>query len=312
MKEKISLPMARRIALAAQGFADARPAATPDRRHLARVLARTGLLQIDSVSAVVRAHYMPLFSRLGPYPTPLLDEAASKKPRRLFEYWAHEASFLPVEMWPLMQWRMARAAKGEGKSHISVNLASVMALDGKRVILVDADMRRPSVHKVLDLENQRGLSNVLVGQLSLQEALQDTDLDNLQVICSGPIPPNPPELLGSRAFEDLMDRLEQLADVVIFDSPYAPNSASMLSVSTDRPGTCSRECSTGVSPEASNTTLALGLWLAAERNASSTNSGTFAPNQTNNRFGGMGSGFSGSAGTAAGLPSPSWLPTQRG
>ena len=60
MKEKISLPMARRIALAAQGFLDPRPTAVPDRRHLVRVLSRTGLLQIDSVSAVVRAHYMPL------------------------------------------------------------------------------------------------------------------------------------------------------------------------------------------------------------------------------------------------------------
>ncbi|TIO35596.1 MAG: winged helix-turn-helix domain-containing protein, partial [Mesorhizobium sp.] len=97
MKEKISLAAARRIALGAQGFTDARPAGTPDRRHLARVLSRTGLLQIDSVSAVVRAHYMPLYSRLGPYPLALLDNAAVTRKRTVFEYWAHEASFLPVE-----------------------------------------------------------------------------------------------------------------------------------------------------------------------------------------------------------------------
>jgi uncharacterized protein YcaQ len=109
MREKLSLPMARRIALAAQGFADPRPAGPIDRRHLNRVLARLGLLQIDSVSAVVRAHYMPLFSRLGPYPMSLIDDAASGRRRRLFEYWAHEASFLPLETWPLMQWRMERA-----------------------------------------------------------------------------------------------------------------------------------------------------------------------------------------------------------
>ncbi|MER8484180.1 winged helix-turn-helix domain-containing protein [Mesorhizobium sp. M1322] len=113
MKEKISLAMARRIALAAQGFADPRPNSTPDRRHLARVLGRTGLLQIDSVSAVVRAHYMPLYSRLGPYPLALLDNAAVTRKRKVFEYWAHEASFLPVETYPLMRWRMERAERGE-------------------------------------------------------------------------------------------------------------------------------------------------------------------------------------------------------
>ncbi|RWO25606.1 winged helix-turn-helix domain-containing protein [Mesorhizobium sp.] len=113
MKEKISLAIARRIALAAQGFADPRPNSTPDRRHLARVLARTGLLQIDSVSAVVRAHYMPLYSRLGPYPLALLDNAAVTRKRKVFEYWAHEASFLPVETYPLMRWRMERAERGE-------------------------------------------------------------------------------------------------------------------------------------------------------------------------------------------------------
>ncbi|PAQ07220.1 winged helix-turn-helix domain-containing protein [Mesorhizobium temperatum] len=113
MKEKISLAMARRVALAAQGFADPRPNSTPDRRHLARVLGRTGLLQIDSVSAVVRAHYMPLYSRLGPYPLALLDNAAVTRKRTVFEYWAHEASFLPVETYPLMRWRMERAERGE-------------------------------------------------------------------------------------------------------------------------------------------------------------------------------------------------------
>ncbi|MBZ9885909.1 winged helix-turn-helix domain-containing protein [Mesorhizobium sp. CA10] len=113
MKDKISLAMARRVALGAQGFNDPRPAGVPDRRHLARVLSRTGLLQIDSVSAVVRAHYMPLYSRLGPYPLTLLDNAAVTRKRAVFEYWAHEASFLPVETYPLMRWRMQRAEQGD-------------------------------------------------------------------------------------------------------------------------------------------------------------------------------------------------------
>ncbi len=114
MTETLSQAAARRIVLAAQGFADAKPGASIDRRHLKRVLARLGLFQIDSVSVVVRAHYMPLFSRLGAYPRALVDEAALGRRRLLFEYWAHEASLLPVETYPLMRWRMERAARGEG------------------------------------------------------------------------------------------------------------------------------------------------------------------------------------------------------
>ena len=110
----VSAGQARRIALAAQGFGVARPAA-PDRRHLRRAADRLGLLQIDSVNVLVRAHYLPLFSRLGPYPTGLLDQAAwSGRRRSLFEYWGHEASLLPVGLQPLLRWRMARAAQGVG------------------------------------------------------------------------------------------------------------------------------------------------------------------------------------------------------
>lgn len=115
MKETLSTALARRIALAAQGFGSPRAKGAPGRRHISRVVSRTALLQIDSVSAVVRAHYMPVYSRLGPYPLSLLDEAARPGARRLFfEYWAHEASLLPLETWPLLRWRMERAARGEG------------------------------------------------------------------------------------------------------------------------------------------------------------------------------------------------------
>lgn len=111
----MSAATARRTALAAQGFGRRRPVAVT-RRTVADVLARTQLLQIDSVSAVVRAHYAPVFSRIGGYDRALLDEAAwshsAKRPRRLVEYWAHEAALIPVEDWPLMRWRMVQYEHG--------------------------------------------------------------------------------------------------------------------------------------------------------------------------------------------------------
>ena len=98
---KLSLKEARRIALAAQGFGKPRlDGGTFQQSHLGRLLKRTGLLQIDSVSVLVRAHYMPLFLRLGPYAAPLLDEAAYRR-RHLFEYWGHEASLLPMRLQPV-------------------------------------------------------------------------------------------------------------------------------------------------------------------------------------------------------------------
>jgi uncharacterized protein YcaQ len=107
-RERLSAAEARRVALAAQGFSDGRPA-TPDGRALRRVLKQVGLVQIDSVNVLARGHYLTLFGRLGPYPLELVDRAAWYAPRRLFEYWGHEASLLPVATQPLLRWRMKRA-----------------------------------------------------------------------------------------------------------------------------------------------------------------------------------------------------------
>lgn len=105
----LSAVQARRVALAAQGFADRRPRGVPDVRALRRVMGRIALLQIDSVNVVSRSHYLPLFSRVGPYPHAVLDRAASAAPRLLFEYWAHAASLIPVDLQPYLRFRMSRA-----------------------------------------------------------------------------------------------------------------------------------------------------------------------------------------------------------
>jgi uncharacterized protein len=105
----MSIEEARRVVLRAQGFGD-RLTGRPTRRHLLAVSKRIGMLQIDSVNVLMRAHYFPMFSRLGVYPVKLLDEASySRKERYFFEYWGHEACLLPLDVFPLLRWRMERA-----------------------------------------------------------------------------------------------------------------------------------------------------------------------------------------------------------
>ncbi|WP_341780025.1 CpsD/CapB family tyrosine-protein kinase [Levilactobacillus sp. HBUAS70063] len=107
----------------------------------------------------------------------------------------------------------------EGKSTVSNNMAVTWADQGSKVVLVDADMRRPTVHKSFNVSNRAGLTNYLSGHLTLDDIIQPTIVENLSVITSGPVPPNPAELLDSERFKTLMRQLQAEYDLVVLDSP---------------------------------------------------------------------------------------------
>ncbi|WP_319455273.1 MULTISPECIES: winged helix-turn-helix domain-containing protein [unclassified Mycobacterium] len=119
---KLTADAARRTAVAAQGFAEPKPVGPVTRAHLRRLVSRIQVLQIDSVSVAVRAHYAPVFSRLGPYDRDVVDRAAwshsARSPRLLVEYWAHEAALMAVDDWPLLRWRMREYTHGRWGTEI--------------------------------------------------------------------------------------------------------------------------------------------------------------------------------------------------
>ncbi|MDI6872259.1 MAG: CpsD/CapB family tyrosine-protein kinase [Bacillota bacterium] len=121
---------------------------------------------------------------------------------------------------PLKVIEVTSTVPGEGKSSVAANLASVMALSsGARGVLVDADLRKPVQARIFDLSGRVGLTNVLMGSMSLEEALKETGIEGLKLLPSGPIPPNPAELLESEAMVSLLDALRTQCDFVIVDTP---------------------------------------------------------------------------------------------
>lgn len=121
---------------------------------------------------------------------------------------------------PLRSLLVTSSEPVEGKSNTAANLAVALAQAGQRVVVVDADLRKPTLHKYFELTNDHGLTTALLnGQSPIQTHLQASEVDNLRVLSSGPLPPNPAELLGSRRLGQIVEELKQEADVIIFDSP---------------------------------------------------------------------------------------------
>lgn len=124
---------------------------------------------------------------------------------------------------------------GEGKSTTVANLATVFAQQGKQVLLIDADLRKPTVHYTFRMQNTTGLTNVLTKQLTLKEAIYKSKIPNLFILPSGPIPPNPAELLGSKMMKELLGETKEEFDVILFDTPpvLAVTDAQILSNQCD-------------------------------------------------------------------------------
>ena len=138
---------------------------------------------------------------------------------------------------PLRSMAVVSSGPGEGKSTSSANLAVVFAQAGRRVLLVDADMRKATVHKTFGLSNEVGLSNLVSGQQSSSSVIQPSGVDNLSVMTAGPTPPNPAELLNSHRMNVVIEELYQMFDLIVFDLPPVMTVADGLIMASKTDGT---------------------------------------------------------------------------
>lgn len=111
------------------------------------------------------------------------------------------------------------AAPSEGKSTAAANLSIVYAQEGKKVLLIDGDMRKPTMHHTFRIGNIQGLSKVLTRQSTLQTAIRPTEISGLDLLTCGSLPPNPAELLGSKSMDLLLEQMKEVYDIIIFDAP---------------------------------------------------------------------------------------------
>ncbi len=194
---------------------------------------------VRSPDEVVRQTGLPLLGAI-----PLLEDAtpqvitlsAPQSPvSEAYRTLRSNISFALTDL-PARSLLVTSALGGEGKSAVAANLAVITAHAGQQVYLVDTDLRKPVQANLFGCEPGKGLTNVLVGEASIDDVLQDTGVPGLNLIATGPLPPNPAELLDSARMTEVIDELHKRADVVIFDSPPALllADAIILSSKTDR------------------------------------------------------------------------------
>ncbi len=135
---------------------------------------------------------------------------------------------------PIRSLVITSPAADEGKNTLAANLAVTMAQSGRRTLLVDCDLRRPSLHTLFDCQSEPGLTNQILGEIK-EIPLQETGVDNLWLLASGPRPPNPADMLGTKRLDEVITALVDQYDIVLFDAPpvTAVTDAAILGVRTD-------------------------------------------------------------------------------
>ncbi|WP_054026161.1 CpsD/CapB family tyrosine-protein kinase [Bacillus sp. FJAT-28004] len=130
---------------------------------------------------------------------------------------------------------VSSAGPGEGKSTTITNLAVTFAQSEKKVVLIDADLRKPTAHHTFSITNRLGLSSVISQQCSLEDGIQGTDIPNLDVMTSGAIPPNPAEMMNSKRMTSIIEQLRQMYDIILIDTPplLAVTDAQIVATKSD-------------------------------------------------------------------------------
>jgi capsular exopolysaccharide synthesis family protein len=143
--------------------------------------------------------------------------------------------FMGTEEKPIRTLLLSSPSPNEGKSTTSINLAATLAQQNQRVLLIDADIRRPALHRAMDVLREPGLTNLLIGDAEIREAVRPNVLPNLDVLPSGPFPPNPSEMLNSKKMQELLRNFEETYEHIILDSPpiLAVTDSAMLATHTD-------------------------------------------------------------------------------
>jgi non-specific protein-tyrosine kinase len=197
---------------------------------------------LEDVSAVLGLNTLGTIARLrasrrGNGAEPLVTTMEPRSPiSEAFRTLRTNIQFSSVDE-PVRRLLVTSTGPTEGKSLTAANLAIVFAQAGQSVVLVDTDLRRPVLHKLFDLSNEVGVTNSLLDDANpgADEWLLTTPVENLYLLASGPLPPNPSELLGSQRMHKLVERLAQQADIIIFDTPpvLAVTDAAVLSRQAD-------------------------------------------------------------------------------